>query len=291
MIPLQVIVSIIETGCFFGLLAAAMFVVRESSGFFNFAIGGYAVFAGLASAYFTSVRGLPAAAGIVIGVIGAVALALLTEVLVVRPMWKPGANEELPMVIALVATLFALEQISGVLFGRAALPGPQLVGDGAVRLGSATVTAQAALEIGLTALAFGLLLLFIYRTRMGRGLRAIGENTPAAIVLGLPVRAVRIASFTLAGVLAGLAGSVFAARSGIIFESAMDYTLFAFLALVIGGTASVWGPLAGGLILATIQSAAIFYFGAAALHYATLAAAVLFFAFRPQGIFMKRVRV
>jgi hypothetical protein len=57
-----------------------------------------------------------------------------------------------------------------------------------------------------------------------------------------------------------------------------------------GGTGSIWGPLAGGLFLAALQIAASYLFGSPSLNYATLLAAVLFFAFRPEGIFARRVR-
>jgi branched-chain amino acid transport system permease protein len=72
--------------------------------------------------------------------------------------------------------------------------------------------------------------------------------------------------------------------------SGLDWALDGFLALVIGGTGAVWAPLAGGFILAVAQIFVPFYFGGSSVSYVLLALAIVFFAFRPEGIFSRRVR-
>jgi simple sugar transport system permease protein len=48
---------------------------------------------------------------------------------------------------------------------------------------------------------------FLYRTRAGLLLRAIGENPEPAHALGYPVRAIRLAAVCVGGALCGLAGA------------------------------------------------------------------------------------
>ncbi len=121
-------------------------------------------------------------------------------------------------------------------------------------------------------------------------LRAVGDNQEAARTLGLPVGRVRLVAFAISGLIAGIAGPLFAPKAGVGFESGLSYSLFGFIALVIGGTGSPWAPLAGGIALAALQMCSSYYLGAAWLNYATLAAAVVFFAIRPQGIFARGIR-
>ena len=124
----------------------------------------------------------------------------------------------------------------------------------------------------------------------GKILRAVGDNQEAAQTLGLPVTRVRLIAFGLAGLIAGIAGPLFASKAGVGFDSGLSYSLFGFIALVLGGTGTPWAPLAGGLLLASIQIMSSYFLGSVWLNYATLAVAVVFFAIRPEGIFARRVR-
>ncbi|MFI0406020.1 branched-chain amino acid ABC transporter permease [Actinomadura sp. 3N508] len=288
--PIELVIPTLETGCFFGLIALALFMVKESAALFNFAVGGLVVVGGMAGSSIAVEHGLPLVLGVLVAVVIGVALGLCIEALVVAPLVKPGKGEDHHVVMALVAGLFALQQIAGVAFGKSALPGATWVKGDVLELGKFVVSAQALVEIVVTVGLFVAIGLLLRRTKLGRQFRSIGDNTQAATMLGMPVRRIRLLAFASSGLIAGLAGVLFANRAGIAFTSALQFTLFGFLSFVIGGAANVWGPLAGGLGLAIMQAAAIYYFGPAALAYMTFGVAVLFFALRPEGIFVKRVR-
>ncbi|WP_326643610.1 branched-chain amino acid ABC transporter permease [Streptosporangium sp. NBC_01755] len=288
--PVELVIPTLETGCFLGLIALALFMVKESAALFNFAVGGLVVVGGMVSSALTVGAGLPLVLGVLVGVVSGAVLGLCIEVLVVAPLVKPGGGEDHHVVMALVAGLFAVQQMAGVAFGKSALPGVTWVNGDVLELGKLVISAQALIEIAVTVALFAAVGLLLRRTKLGRQFRSIGDNTQAATMLGMPVRRIRLLAFAASGLFAGLAGALFANRAGVAFTSALQFTLFGFLAFVIGGAANVWGPLAGGLGLAFLQALAIYHFGPAALSYVTFAAAAIFFALRPEGIFVKRVR-
>jgi branched-chain amino acid transport system permease protein len=120
---------------------------------------------------------------------------------------------------------------------------------------------------------------------------AVGDNQPAARLLGLPVARIRLVTCALAGAVVGVAGPLFSPQAGVSFGSGLTFALYGFIALVIGGRGTVWAPLAGGLVLATLQVWSSYWLGTAWLQYTTFLAALVFFALRPEGIFARRVRV
>jgi branched-chain amino acid transport system permease protein len=85
------------------------------------------------------------------------------------------------------------------------------------------------------------------RSRAGRVFRAIGEDEHAAAMVGINVVAMKVLAFSAGGAVAGLAGGLYAH-----YTTFVDYSTFRFqlgvLAVayaLIGGTASVAGPLLG----------------------------------------------
>ena len=289
--PLQLWVSVIQIGCFFGLIALGYYLVLEGADFFNFALGPFAMFSGLASSWFVTRQGWPLAAAILLGVGCAVTLAVLTELLVIRPVEARSHGGELPAIVAVVAVLFTVEQLGGTLFGRKLLPGQAWAPGLSVSLGPVTIAGQTVVLAGVTLAAFVLVWAWMRGTRYGRILRAVGSNRDAARTLGMPVFKVRLAAFAMAGLIAGVAGPLFSPYAGVSFQLALTWALYGFLALVIGGTGSIWAPLAGGLVLGVIQILVPYFFGSAVLDYAILAVALLFFAVRPGGLFVRRVRI
>jgi branched-chain amino acid transport system permease protein len=288
--PLQLWVSVLELGCFSALMALGYFIVLRGADIFMFALGPVAMFAAMFGAYVVTKNGWPLAAAVAVGVLIAVLAGALTELLIVRPIHRRTGGEETPSIVAIVAILFALEQLAGTLFGRTPLPG-QTWWSARFTVGDATISGQAVLLVGFTLVAFAGISAWLRYSANGRMLRAVGDNEGAARTLGVPVNRIRLIAFCLAGFLAGVAGALFAAKSGVAFTSGLQWTLVGFLAVIVGGLGSVWAPLVGALIVAALQTWTVYQFGQPVRDYATFAVAFLFFAFRPQGIFQTKVRV
>lgn len=105
----------------------------------------------------------------------------------------------------------------------------------------------------VTFVVFGIVLA---RTRFGRYVYAVGGNEEAALVSGVDTRAIKLAVYSLSGLLAGLGGVVLAARATAgISTNGEGYELTAIAAAVIGGTSlsggrgSLLGTVAGVLII------------------------------------------
>jgi len=99
------------------------------------------------------------------------------------------------------------------------------------------------------------------RSKFGRWLYAVGGNSEAARLSGISVRGVRVAAFAISGLAAGIAGAIVASRTGQGQSGdGISLTLFAFAAVVVGGTSvlggrgSVWRTVLGVLLLALIAN-------------------------------------
>jgi branched-chain amino acid transport system permease protein len=208
----------------------------------------------------------------------------------VRPVQRRSGGGELPALVAVAAVLFAIQQLAGYLFGHTTLPGQSLVTFDPLPLGDTFVQPNTVLLVAFTAVGFAAFALWIRLTRTGRLLRAVGDSKHAAALLGLPVNRIRLIAFLLSGLLAAVTGLLFAPKAGVSSLSGLSWALSGFLAMVVGGTGSVWAPLLGGLLLGAIEVFLPYYFGGQAGVYGLLVVALLFFAFKPNGLFVRRVR-
>jgi branched-chain amino acid transport system permease protein len=131
----------------------------------------------------------------------------------------------------------------------------------------------------------GLQLLF-YRTALGRALRATSDDQAVAQLMGLDTRHVFAVAMALSLAVIAIAGVFLAVRAN--FDPAIGPArlIFAFEAVIIGGLGSMWGTLAGGIILGVSQA-----IGAQIdPGWQLLAGHIVFLtilAVRPQGLFPK----
>jgi branched-chain amino acid transport system permease protein len=288
---LQLWYSVLEVGAFYGLLALGYLLILEGAGFFNFALGPFAMVAGLGTAWLVIEKEWALWPSVALAVALVVVLSIVTELGVVRPIVARAGGGELPALVAVAAVLFATEQAAGYVFGRRQLPGQLLVEFDAVEAGGAFLQPNAVLLIAVALAVFVIVGIWIRASRTGRLLRAVGDNTHAATILGLPVNRVRLTAFILGGLVAAIAGLLYAPKAGVAFRTGLTWTLNGFLALVVGGTGRIWAPLVGGVVVAGVEVFVPYYLGSAAPDYIILGVALVFFAFRPQGIFTRTVRV
>jgi branched-chain amino acid transport system permease protein len=99
--------------------------------------------------------------------------------------------------------------------------------------------------------------MFLARTRMGRYMRAAADDSDTLRLMGVDYRKVYAFAMALAFGIAALAGVFFGMRQGGVTPYDGQLTvLFAFEAVIIGGLGSLWGTLAGGIVLGMAQTLA-----------------------------------
>lgn len=163
-------------------------------------------------------------------------------------------------------------------------------------LASASLRINDQLSIGyVSAIIFGAsvlvvvaLELFLSRTALGRQVRAAADDHEAATIVGINVRHVYGVAAAVAFATVALAGTAFGMYSSFDPASGPQRLIFAFEAVVIGGVGSLWGTLAGGIILGLAQVLGAQVdagFGILAGHLVFLAV----LAFRPGGLIPARV--
>lgn len=100
----------------------------------------------------------------------------------------------------------------------------------------------------------GGLQLYLSRTQSGRQMRATAQDPDTAELVGVNSRAVYARATAIAVAIAALAGLFFAIRSTFSPFAGPTQLIFAFEAVVIGGMGSLWGTLAGGIVLGVAQT-------------------------------------
>jgi ribose transport system permease protein len=111
-------------------------------------------------------------------------------------------------------------------------------------------------------LIFGLLMWFLLeRTTFGKNLFAIGVNRVTSKLSGVNVNGMNLATYALAGALAGFGGFLVVGNTGVVFIALGQPFLFPSIAavavggtLLTGGKGSYWGTMAGAIVLTLLTS-------------------------------------
>lgn len=137
----------------------------------------------------------------------------------------------------------------------------------------------------MSVVLLGGLYLLVYRTTFGRTLRASMQNRTAASLIGINVPRVQGITFGLGTALAASGGMVFGATGP--FNPATSYDLISRLLVIIvlGGMGSLWGALAGSLIMVIISDVVSLVFDPIWSSTAFFVFLVILLLFRPQGLF------
>jgi branched-chain amino acid transport system permease protein len=124
-------------------------------------------------------------------------------------------------------------------------------------VGEFSVPVYNLLVIGAALLAAFLIGLFLRRTNFGRLLRATAENRAMAEALGVNVRAIYAAVFTLGTLLGTLGGALVVPTAAASLDMAVEFVIEAFAVVVIGGLGSMPGALAGAGLVGLIRASAL----------------------------------
>lgn len=101
----------------------------------------------------------------------------------------------------------------------------------------------------------------VVKSRVGRSLIAIRDNETAAVVMGVNAARTKIVTFGLSAAMCATAGSLFSIRNNLV--NAVDIPYFSFLGaiiflvvMVVGGPATLWGPIVGAVLYVLLDTTA-----------------------------------
>src|SRR5207253_9178228 len=101
---------------------------------------------------------------------------------------------------------------------------------------------------GTSAVLVAALAVFFQRTRIGRARRAVADDHEAALSIGIPLKTIWMIVWSVAGIVAIVAGIMWGAKSGVQFSLSL-IALKSLPVLILGGFTSVPGAIAGVLAL------------------------------------------
>jgi branched-chain amino acid transport system permease protein len=130
--------------------------------------------------------------------------------------------------------------------------------------------------------------LFLSRTRTGRAMRATSDDRDAAVLMGINNRQLYAIAAAIALGIVGVAGVFLGMRTQFNPGFGDVMLIFAFEAVIIGGLGSLWGTLAGGMILGVAQVVGAQAFPAYGVLFGHLVF-LLVLVVRPQGLIPKAV--
>src|SRR5215472_272905 len=154
-----------------------------------------------------------------------------------------------------------------------------------LRFRSFTLNAASLLSFVIAATLIVALQQFVVRSRTGQALRAIAQNREVAPLMGINVTRIQGLSFALGIAMAGIAGGLLLPPLYVFPSVGDDYTLKAFVIVVLGGMGSIEGAAIGGLVLGVAESITSLYLGnqwALAIDFVLF---LLVLSLKPSGIF------
>ena len=151
------------------------------------------------------------------------------------------------------------------------------------------INPQHLLILGMTVLLVVALYTFLFKTGLGRMMRATAQDRDTARLLGVKVGGIGMITFVMSLAIGGMAGVLVAPLFLVDLNVGFTAGLKAFIATIIGGWGSIPGALAGGIIVGLVEIFATHMFSAAFKDPIAFAVLMIFLIVRPSGIFAERV--
>jgi branched-chain amino acid transport system permease protein len=281
----EVVIGGLMAGVMYSLVALGFVLIFKASGVFNFAQGAMVLFAAL---WFTGLiddYGVNPWLAFLIAVGIMIALAFVIERLVLRPLVNQAP---IILFMATIGITFFLDGFGQTIWGGnvrtldLGIPQTPIV-VGGVFINQFDLFAAVTCGALVAALA-----LFFQYTPTGRALRAVADDHQAAMSVGIPLKVIWVIVWSVAGIVALVAGIMWGSKLGVQFSLAL-VALKALPVLILGGFTSVPGAIVGGLIIGAGEKVAeVFWgdaFGGAIEDWFAYMLAMVFLLFRPQGLF------
>ncbi len=290
----EVLIGGLMAGVLYSLVALGFVLIFKASGVFNFAQGAMVLFAALTLVRLMEMlKGTfsPFLLALAMTIVVMIGLALVIERLVLRPLVNQAG---ISLFMATIGISYFLDGFGQSVWGSdiykldIGIPRHSLTLFESVFEGGVLVPGGDLVATLIAGLLVAALAIFFQKTRIGRALRAVADDHQAAQSVGIPLNYIWIIVWTVAGLVALVAGIVWGSKLGVQFSLAL-VALKALPVLILGGFESILGAIVGGLIIGAGEKLSEVYLGplvgGGIENWFAYVLALLFLLVRPEGLF------
>lgn len=248
------------SGCLYAMGAVGIVLIYKSSNVVNFAHGNLAGLAAFLVFGFTggTLANMAWGPAVLLTLVIMVAVMAVSYLLIAPLVFK----SDLTSTIATLGVGLVAQGVTQLTFGSNVVALDLPLPAWHARLGPVRVSSYDIAVLLVTALAIGLLVLLIERTRIGIAFRAVSANPFASRVCGLNLRRVHLFSWVVAGLLGLVAALLIVPTTFLSSTSVSSFMLQAFAAAVVGGFSSLPGAVLGGIFIGVLMNLLSFYVAA-----------------------------
>jgi len=286
------ILTSLTTGSIYALMSTALVLVWRSTRVINFAQAGQAVLTTYIG-YEVIVRSGSYWVGLIMAIVAGAVIGAAIDRFFMRPIFKRITTGPIVMIAPVVATLGLLGIIQAIIGFKWGLTYQTIAApvstDGYRIFGSVIAFSPFNLMVLLCVTITMLLLTLLFqKTNLGLALRASAHSPEIAKLSGIKVDGIRTLGWALAGAAGGLAGMLFV-PSTYLYPNAMDVLLvFGFIAAVIGGLDSLFGAVAGAMVLGFAINFTTSYVSSRLVFPTAFIILILVLLIKPAGIFSNK---
>jgi branched-chain amino acid transport system permease protein len=282
---LQAAIIGVSLGAQYALLALGFTLIFGILGVVNFAHGGFYMLGGYVAYSCVSMAGLPYPLAVLVAVAATAALGWLFELFMLERL----VDDHLATLMLTLGLYLVMSNGLLSTFGPLAMDFRFPV-SGALRLGPVYVPRENLIVLAVCLAAIGGLWLVLFRTDLGRALRALADDRAVARAQGMRPRVLFPAAFALATGLAGLTGALVTPILALSPGVGDPVLATSFLTVILGGLGSLGGAALAAFIVGIVEAYSSVYFGGSIGALVLFVLVLLLLVFRPTGLLGREVR-
>ena len=284
---LQLTVGGIAVGCVYGLIALGFVLVYKATEIVNFSQGDLMMLGGFTGFTFVNLLGFPYWVSFVISIFCMLVVGALLDLIVLRPILGQSAFSIIMVTIALGYVMRGVVSMVPA-WGTNTYDLKSPFSGSVLKSGGLILSGEQISIIIMTAVLCALLYCFFRWSRVGVAMQASSQNQLAAYYMGIPVGKINTLTWGICAAVATFAGILLAPITFV--HANMGFIgLKAFPAAVLGGFGSLPGAIAGGIIIALIESFSGFYLPEGIKDISAYIVLLIVLVIKPNGLFGERL--
>ncbi|SMC79509.1 branched-chain amino acid ABC transporter permease [Papillibacter cinnamivorans] len=292
---IQILFSSLEIGSVYALAALGIIIIFRTSQLINFAQGSLGMFSAYIAAFFiqggessleVQVMKHSTIIAVLVGMLAAFLMGVIIDFLVVRRAKKQTSPLALPIIT--LGIVMMLTGLAPIVFGGNPLAFPRFIENASVSILGVTIMVNSIVCIILGFMVLAAVFLFLQNTVWGLAVRTTASNETTARLMGVPTKIVTMVAWAVAAALGALSALILAPSTVVDIVMMDGVQLNAFIACVLGGFQTFYGPVIGAYILALTKNIFGFYISTTwgtAINYVLI---LIFIVIRPYGLFGKK---